>query len=131
MDRTALREQIDSLLGAGDLQQIEKLIVMNQETAKKDNDLLTVYHLLPACKQEKAAGQSTMFEKAGNIKTLMERYTRLKFFFRRIDFDVMDDGLEELYDFLSRYKISSYELLLVLKQSTVHREKVLQYIKGV
>ena len=60
---------------------------------------------------------------------LLERYTILKFYLRRIDFDVMDDSLDAFYQFLSQSRISSYELLRVIDFSVVHKEKVLRLIK--
>lgn len=59
----------------------------------------------------------------------MGRYTVLKFYLRRIDFDVAD-SLEEFQQFLIEARVSPHELLRVIDYCVVHKEKVLKAIEG-
>lgn len=72
-----------------------------------------------------------MFEKTADVDAVIERYTILKFYLRRIDFDVMDDDIRAFQKFLMQNEVSSYELLTVIRFSIVNEEKVLNWIKGV
>lgn len=123
-----LKAQIDTLFKEGRYEEMEQLIAANEKTAMNDNDIVTLYYLLPVYKQEKAAGKRTLFEKAENVDDLLQRYTKLKFYLRRLDFDIMDDGLDDFYAFLSENQISVYELVTAIRYSVVHKEKIMQLI---
>lgn len=124
-----LKAQIGTLFKEGRYEEMEQLIVANEKTAMNDNDIVTLYYLLPVYKQEKAAGKRTLFEKTENVDDLLGRYTRLKFYLRRLDFDIMDGGLDEFYAFLSGNQISVYELVAAIRYSVVHKEKIMQIIE--
>ena len=51
----------------------------------------------------------------------------MKFYLRRIEFDVLD-ALESFYQFLLQNQVSSYELLRAIDFGVVNRDKVLQVI---
>lgn len=123
-----LKAQIDTLFKEGRYEEMEQLIATNEKTAMNDNDIVTLYYLLPVYKQEKAAGKQTLFEKAENVDDLLQRYTKLKFYLRRLDFDIMDGGLDDFYAFLSENQISVYELVTAIRYSVVHKEKIMQLI---
>ena len=125
-----LKEQINTLYEEGRYDEMEQFIVANEKTVMHDNDIVTLYYLLPVYKQEKAAGKRTLFEKADNVNDLLQRYTKLKFYLRRLDFDIMDGGLDEFYAFISGNQISVYELVTAIRYSVVHKEKVMQIIEG-
>ncbi|MCM1156655.1 MAG: hypothetical protein NC314_07950 [Roseburia sp.] len=125
-----LKEQIAEMFMEKRYEEIEQLIRTNEKTAEHDNDMVTLYYLFPIYRQEKAAGKQTLFEKAGSLDSLLERYTKLKFYLRRMDFDVMDDGMEEFYAFIAGDQISVYEIVTVIRYSVVHKEKVMQIIEG-
>lgn len=127
MDTRQLRQQVDHLLQTGKYDEIKSLLLAYKDTTEHDNDLAMVCYLCTIYEQEQAAGQRTIFEKTGSTAALLERYTALKFFLRRIDFDVMDD-MGMFYRFLSEKQISSYELLRVIDFCVVHKDKVLQKI---
>lgn len=127
MDTRQLRQQVDHLLQTGKYDAVKALLLAHKDTTEHDNDLAMVCYLCTIYEQEQAAGQRTLFEKTGSMGALLERYTALKFYLRRIDFDVMDDmGL--FYQFLSERQVTSYEMLRVIDFSVVHKEKVLQRI---
>lgn len=127
MDTRQLRQQVDHLLQTGKYDAVKGLLLAHKDTTEHDNDLAMACYLCTIYEQEQAAGQRTIFEKAGSMAALLERYTALKFYLRRIDFDVMDD-MGMFYQFLSERQVTSYELLRVIDFSVVHKEKVLQRI---
>lgn len=127
METGQLKQQVDHLLQTGKYDAVKDLLLAHKDTTEHDNDLAMVCYLCTIYEQEQAAGQRTIFEKTGNMSALLERYTALKFYLRRVDFDVMDD-MGVLYRFLAQEQISSYELLRVTDFSVVHKDKVLQRI---
>lgn len=127
MDGERLKQHVNNLFRTGQYDGIKALLLSNKDTTEHDNDLATLCYLCTVYEQEKTAGQRTIFEKTGSIDALLKRYTALKFYLRRIDFDIMDD-MNLFYQFLSEEQITSYELLRVLDFSVVHREKVLRQI---
>lgn len=127
MDIGQLKQQTDVLLWTGKYEEIKPLLLAQKTTTERDNELAVICYLCAVYEQEKAAGQRTIFEKTGSIDKLLSRYTTLKFYLRRIDFDVMGD-LGELYQFLSEEQVSSYELLRVMDFCAVHKSKILQRI---
>lgn len=130
MDRDALREKINQLLRVHAYDQIETVLLEYKEITEHDNDLATVYYLMGIYKQEKAAGKKTILEKASSVADLLERYTILKFYLRRIDFDIVGESLQDFYQFMMQNEVSVYELLTVIEYSVVHKEKVRKVIQG-
>ena len=129
MDVSQLKERVDSLIKMGNYEEIQPVLMQNKKITERDNGLATVCYLYSVYEQEKAAGQDTIFSKVSDLEELLRRYTALKFYLRRIDFDVLDDR-SEFYQFLSQKRISSYELLRVMDFSVVNRAKVLRAIDG-
>lgn len=127
MNAQELKKQVNTLLQTAEYDRIKSLLLAHKDTTEHDNDLAMVCYLCTIYEQEQAAGQRTIFEKTGSIEVLLERYTTLKFWLRRIDFDVSDD-MGAFYQFLSQAQVSSYELLRVIDFSVVHKDKVLQRI---
>ena len=125
-----LKEQINTLFAEGRYEEVEQLIAANEKKVMNDNDIVTLYYLFRVYKQEKAAGKQTLFEKTDNVDGLLTRYTKLKFYLRRLDFDVMDEGLDDFFAFISENQISVYEIVVVTRYSVVHKEKVMQMIEG-
>lgn len=127
-----IKEQINFLISHGEYDDIKSLLLSNKELTEHDNDLATICYLCTIYEKEKAAGQATIFSKVSNIEELLERYTCLKFYLRRIDFDILggEDEWKEFYFFLSSNQVSSYELLTVIEFSVVNKDKVIKEIKG-
>lgn len=130
MTAEELKGKVNDKLHKMEYDGIQKLLLEYKQITEHDNDLATICYLCTIYDKEKAAGQATIFSKVSNMEELIARYTRLKFYLRRIDFDVMDDKMEEFYYFLSDNRISSYELLTVIDFSVVNKEKVLKAIGG-
>lgn len=122
-----LRQQVNQLLESGKHDEIKEQLLAHKEVTEDDNDLAIICYLCTVYEQEKAAGQRTIFDKVPDMEALLKRYTILKFYLRRIEFDVMDD-MRIFSEFLVQNQISSYELLRVLDFSAVHKDKVLQRI---
>lgn len=128
MDKKTLREQIDASFLAKRYDEIERLLTQNKEVAKSDRDLLRLYYMLPIYTAEKEAGQQTIFSKVSGLEELLEREVRLKFYLRRIAFDILDDE-NEFYRFCRQNKVSLAELFMVAYCNAVHREKVQEFMQ--
>lgn len=130
MNRQEMKKQVDQLLATGEFESIKPLLLSYKEITEHDNDLAMTCYLSTIYEQEKAAGQAVVFSKVSSIEELLERYNVLKFYLRRMDFDVEEKEQEDFYQFLSQYQISSYELLRVMDFCVVHKDKVMRKIKG-
>lgn len=130
MNVLMLWEQVDELLRMGQCDAVKELLLSNQEIVKKINELAVVYYLIPVCEQEEAAGVRRLFEKVTGLEALLERYTKLKFYLRRIDFDTIDESMVEFEQFVAQNNVSLPELMIVMYCCVVHKEKVLQIIQG-
>lgn len=128
MDKRSLVGQVDLLLSIKKPEEAEKLLKEYGELAKSDKKLLKIYFLLPVCEAEREAGQQTLFAKVSGIDELLERDTKVKFYLRRIAFDVLDDE-KEFFSFCSANQVSLPELFIEAYCNAVHREKVQAYIQ--
>lgn len=129
MNTVQLRYQVNELIESGGYGEIKSLLTAYKEITERDNGLATVCYLCTIYEQEKAAGQTVIFSKVSDMDSLLDRYTVLKFYLRRIEFDVMEN-MEEFYTFLTQHLVSSYELLRTIDFSVVHKEKVLRAINS-
>ena len=127
MNGEQLKQQVNRLLESGKHDEIKEQLLAHKDVTEHDNDLAIICYLCLVYEQESAAGQRTIFDKVSDTEALIKRYTILKFYLRRIEFDVMDD-MRIFGEFLVQNQISSYELLRVLDFSVVHKDKVLQKI---
>lgn len=127
MDTRQLLQQVNDLFGKRKYDDIKPLLLSEKDTTEHNNDLAMVCYLCTIYEHEKAAGQPTLFSKVSDVAELLERYTALKFYLRRIDFDVLEE-MESFYRFLMQNQVSSYELLGVMDFGIVNKEKVLQTI---
>ena len=130
MNTVTLYTQVNVLLGEHHYDEIKPLLLKYKETTEHDNTLSMTCYLCTVHEREREAGQPSIFSKVSDIEELIDRYTRLKFFLRRIDFDLLDEGLEDFYSFITQWKISSYEMLAAIDFGVVHKDKVLKVIKG-
>ena len=130
MNTLTLQTQVNMLLSEHRYDEIKPLLLEYKETTEHDNTLAMTCYLCTVHEREQEAGQPSIFSKVSDTDELIDRYTRLKFFLRRIDFDLLDDGLEDFYAFIMQWKISSYELLAAIDFGVVHKEKVLKLIRG-
>lgn len=130
MSAQQLREKVNKLLSARRFDDIKPILLSYKDTTEHDNDLAAICYLCTVYEQEKAVKQDTIFSKVNDVEELLERYTILKFYLRRIDFDVIGDSLDAFYQFLLQSRISSYELLRVIDFSVVHKDRVLRLLRG-
>ncbi|MBD5524389.1 MAG: hypothetical protein HDR04_08220 [Lachnospiraceae bacterium] len=128
MDGQSLTKQMDQLLSMKKGDEAEKLLAENGAVAKHDRKLVKIYYLLPVCTAEREAGQRTLFTKVSGIDELLERDTKVKFYLRRIAFDVLDDE-QEFFRFCAQYQVSLPELFIETYCNAVHREKVQSFIQ--
>ena len=129
MDKDKLRNTVDELFRMRIYDQIEGILLQYKDIATYDNDLSTVYHLLYIYKMEKEAGQKTILEKTGSISALLERFTILKLYLRRFDFNCIGESLQDFYQYVVQNNVSAYELLTVADYSVVHKKEVLEAIQ--
>ena len=130
MDFKQLQSQVNILISSHQYDEIMPLLLKHKYIIENNNDLAMVFYLCSVHKQEKEAGQASLFSKVSNVEELIERYTCLKFYLRRIDFDFMDEGLEDFFTFLVQCEISSYELLAAIDFTVINKDKVLKVISG-
>lgn len=123
MDALRLKQQTNELLQNRKYDEIKTLLLSYKNITERDNDLATVCYLCTIYEQEQAAGQAVIFSKVSCMEDLLERYTLLKFYLRRIEFGVAQD-LELFYRFLAHNQVSSYELMRVIDFSIVDKEKI-------
>lgn len=128
MQEQQISSGVNRLLQEKKYDDIKTFLLAQKEVVEKNNDLATVCYLCTIYEKEKEAGQPTIFSKVTDVEELLERHSILKFYLRRMDFDVID-ALDEFYQFLSQKQVSSYELLTAIDFSVVHKEKVLQTIQ--
>lgn len=127
MDEEGIKKRINELMQKKDYEMVWKLLEENQEVYS--NEFAVCQWLFKAYVQERDSNQCTVFEKAGSFEKLIERFTKLKFYLRRIDFGVIDDNvMDEILQFLALNRVSSYELLVVADCSVINKERVLQAI---
>ena len=130
IDIHQLKEQVNELFAHQKYDEIKLILLSYKKMTEHDNDLAMLCYLCTVYDQEKEAGQETIFSKVSGMEEVLERYTALKFYLRRIDFDIGNDDLGAFYQFLSQQKISSYELLRAVDFGVVHKDKTLRRIKG-
>lgn len=130
MNAELLRGKVDKLCQQHMYDQIEAILLQYKDITEHDNDLAMVYYLMKIYKQEKVSGQKTILEKTGSVSALLERYIILKFYLRRIEFDIIGEGLQDFYQFIIQNDVSAYELLTIMEYSLVSKEKVRKIIQG-
>lgn len=128
MDKESLRKQVAQLLSLKKCDEVASLLMASQDIAKSDRELLRLYYMIPVCNAEREAGQKTLFSKVSSLEELLERDTRVKFYLRRIAFDVMDDE-EDFFRYCKKNRVSVSELLITAYCNAVHKEKVQAYIQ--
>lgn len=129
MNTEKLTKQVNELFKSHEYDEIKFLLLSYKDLTEHNNNLAMVCYLCTIYEREKASGQQTIFSKVSSMEELLQRYTALKFYLRRIDFNVLDD-MEMLYRFLSENKVSSFELLRVIDFSVVNKDKVLSVINN-
>lgn len=129
MNTSQLKQQTDELLQNGRYDEIKELLLSYKSVTEKDNDLAAVCYLCTIYEQEKAAGQADIFSKVSDMEDLLNRYTALKFYLRRIEFDAAHD-LESFYQFLAQNQVSSHELMRVIDFSVFNKKKIFAVMNG-
>lgn len=123
-----LKERFNELLLRRQYAEIRTLLQTDTEIIDQINDLAIARIMLSVCEQEKEDGERTLFEKVDSLDELVCRYTTLMFYLRRLEFDIMDDGLDAFKRFLEVNQISLQELFAVICSGNIDKEKVLQII---
>lgn len=124
-----IKEQINELLRRKETKDIFSFLQDHMETIKYDNDLMTVWYLGKISQRETEHGSESLFTKENDLESLLERHRKLKFYLRRIEYDIPDDA-GEFYRFLMERNISEYELSGMIESSVYDKEKVMAYLAG-
>ena len=124
-----IKEQINELLRRKETKDIFSFLQDHMETIKYDNDLMTVWYLGKISQRETEHGLESLFTKENDLESLLERHRKLKFYLRRIEYDIPDDA-GEFYRFLMERNISEYELSGMIESSVYDKEKVMAYLAG-
>lgn len=124
-----IKEQIDELLRRKETKNIFSFLQDHMETIKYDNDLMTVWYLGKISQRETEHGLESLFMKENDLESLLERHRKLKFYLRRIEYDIPDDA-GEFYRFLMERNISEYELTGMIESSVYDKEKMMAYLAG-
>ena len=124
-----IKEQIDELLRRKETKDIFSFLQDHMETIKYDNDLMTVWYLGKISQRETEHGLESLFTKENDLESLLERHRKLKFYLRRIEYDIPDDA-GEFYRFLMERNISEYELTGMIESSVYDKEKMMAYLAG-
>lgn len=127
---TIIRLYMDDLLRVGNYDDIKPILSKSANYIKYDNDLITLFFICQIYQNEKENGQKTIFEKCGSLDEVLGRYTLIKFFLRRIEFEIDVISRNEIIEFLSENDISVEELTEMLKRTTYHPQKILKIIEN-
>lgn len=117
------KNQVNEKIRKKEVKDLLLFLQRHMDVIKYDNDLMTVWYLGMIAKKEWDAGKGSMFEKVDSLDALLERYRKLKFYVRRIEYDVMDH-FQEFYSFLAEQGISEYELMGIVDSCAYNKDKV-------
>ncbi len=98
MNAEKLTKQVNELFRSHEYDDIKPLLLSYKDLTEHNNSLAMVCYLCTIHEREKESGQPTIFSKISDIEELLQRYTALKFYLRRIDFNMLDD-VEMFYRF--------------------------------
>jgi len=117
------KTQIDEKIRHSEIRDIRSYLQENMDIIKYDNDLMVVWYLGMVADKEMQAGKKSVFERVASLEELLERYRKLKFYMRRIEYDVMEEA-EEFYSFLAEQRVSEFELMGIVDSCVYDKEKV-------
>lgn len=120
------KEKINKMIQNKESDKILPFLQDNMDTIKYDNDLMVIWYLGMMTQKEIAAGMCSVFEKENSMLDLLDRYHKLKFYLRRIEYDVMEDANEFLM-FLSEKNVSEYELIGMVDSVNYDKAKIWKY----
>lgn len=129
MNALEIRDQFNVLLQTGQYMEIKKLFDLYADIVGGKNDLAIARCMFSVFEQEKEEGLKGLYEKVGSLGEIVKRYTKLMFYLRRFEFDIMDCNIDEFNRFLETNQISSQELFAVLYCGNINREKVSKIIQ--
>lgn len=129
MNALEIQDQFNELLQTGRYMEIRKLFDLYADIVGGENDLAVARVMFSVFEQEKEEGQTGVYEKVGSLEEIVNRYTKLMFYLRRFEFDIMDSNMDEFNRFLETNQISSQELFVVMYCGNINREKVLKIIQ--
>ena len=122
------KEQVDYKIQNKETRGIRTFLKERMDCIKYDNDLMVVWYLGMVAEKELKAGKKSVFEKVNSLKELLERYRGLKFYVRRIEYDILDNA-QEFYFFLAKQNVSEYELMGIVDSCVYNKDKVWKFFE--
>lgn len=123
---TFYKEQIDKKIRHNETEDMRSFLQENMDIIKHNNDLMVVWYLGMVAEKEMQAGKKSVFEKVFSLEELLERYQKLKFYVRRVEYDVLDN-VEEFFSFLAEQNVSEFELMGIVDSCVYDKEKVWKF----
>lgn len=120
------KAKVDQMIRCKQAEKILTFLQENMDVIKYDNELMTIWYLGMMTQKEIVAGKESVFAKENSLEELLIRYEELKFYLRRIEFDVMEDA-NAFFTFLSEKNISEHELVGVMDSVNYNKTKVRNY----
>lgn len=125
-------QKMNALFAARDYDWITVLTDI-EHNAEHSDDVALMYYLRTTYIQEKnGPGQKTILDKVGSLEEVYRRYTALKFYLRRIEYDLMDGDMTPFFEFVASYQVSAQEIMEMMKCCVAqeHMDKVGRRIQG-
>lgn len=131
-NESAFWQKIVRVFSECDYDWVEDLLKANNVGAHSD-DLAVLYYLWSVYEKEKKDMRpKTIIDKCDSLEDYRRRYISLKFYLRRIEYELMDGDMYPFYEFLAHDQISSWEISEVMKCCVLseHMDKVSKSIQG-
>ncbi len=74
--------------------------------------------------QEKREKVTTIFESMSSLEEIVVHYYRLKFYLRRIEYDLHEEEQEEIVTYVIKHNVSFQQIFYIIQFSIVHKVKV-------
>lgn len=122
-----LCQEIVKRIDAGWYEEAEVLL-KNFEDNHKDNKIILLKHIIEISQIETAAGVTTPTFRSGlTADELLERYTRIKFYLRRIEMEE-NTTEEEVLSWIQMNEVSFVEVMKSISYNIIDKKRVLERI---
>lgn len=120
------KEQIVKLLQSGEILGVEQVM---ENLPKADKELVILGQLIKVFHAEVENNvKYTIFDYSLDISLLTEHFIKLKLLIRRIEFDLLPEFQNELYEYVNKNQVSVYMITSILLTNIFAMEKVCIYL---
>ena len=122
-----MKKKIDSYIKKHDLKNCESLYMSLDERERLTKTMITFSVILKIARMEEDNGVKGLFwrEDCRSIDELVKLYDRIKYYLRRIEYDIDLDLENELVNL----NVSKYMLLMMISLFSMNKQKVAVYMK--